>query len=187
MKSDSYAIGSINNMLTRQQKNEIVEKLTQDFKDSKSVVFVDFRGLSVKDMTSLKRELKKENSNLSVIKKSLIAVALKNAGIEVDVKDMEGQMAVSVATEDEVSSAKIISKFAKENENIKILGGALGDKPMEAEEIQALAKLPSKEELLAKLVGSLKSPLSGLVNVLQGNQRGLVYAIKAIAESKKEA
>jgi large subunit ribosomal protein L10 len=172
-------------MLTRQQKHEIVDKLTQDFKDSKSVVFVDFRGLSVKDMTDLKRELKKENSNLSVIKKNLIAVALKNAGIEVDVKSMEGQMAVSVATEDEVSSAKIINKFASDNENVKILGGALGDKAMSAEEVTALAKLPSKEELMAKLVGSLKSPLSGLVNVLGGNQRGLVYVIKAIADSKQ--
>ncbi|MDH4330759.1 MAG: 50S ribosomal protein L10 [Candidatus Moranbacteria bacterium] len=172
-------------MLTRQQKHEIVDTLTQNLKDSKSVVFVDFRGLSVKEMTSLKRELKKENSNLSVVKKSLIAVALKNAGIDMNVKGLEGQIAVSIATEDEVSSAKIISKFAKTAEGLKIIGGVLGDKEMSEKEVNALAKLPSKEELLSRLVGSLKSPMSGLVNVLQGNQKGLVYVIKAIADSKK--
>ncbi|MFC1608725.1 50S ribosomal protein L10 [Patescibacteria group bacterium] len=172
-------------MLTRAKKEEIVQGLAQEIKDSKSVVFVDFRGLTVKGMTDLKRELKKENSNLRVIKKNLIAVALKEAGIDMDVKSLEGQMAVSVATDDEVSSAKIIDKFSKEDENVKIIGGLLGEKGMDADEVKALAKLPSKEELLGRLVGSLKSPMSGLVNVLKGNQRGLVYAIRAIADSKK--
>lgn len=172
-------------MLTREQKKEIVNNLAQEIKDSKAVVLVDYKGLSVKGMTELKRELKKENSNLKVIKKNLIAVALEKAGIEMDVKSLEGQMAISIANEDEVSSAKIIDKFAKTNEGVQILGGLLGEKAMDHKEVKALAKLPSKEELLAKLVGSLKSPMSGFVNVLKGNQRSLVYALRAIADSKK--
>jgi len=171
-------------MLTRKQKEEIVKNLTEEIKAAKAVVFSDFKGLEVKDMTSLKKELKKEGASFKVAKKNLINIALKNTGADLDVKKMEGQIAVSASSEDETAVAKIISKFSKKNENLKILGGLLGVKEMSAEEIKALAKLPSKEELLAKLVGSLSSPLSGFMNVLQGNQRSLVQALKAIADKK---
>jgi len=171
-------------MLTRKQKEEIVKNLAEEIKAAKAVVFSDFKGLEVKDMTSLKKELKKEGASFKVAKKNLINIALKNTGADLDVKKMEGQIAVSASSEDETAVAKIISKFSKKNENLKILGGLLGVKEMSAEEIKALAKLPSKEELLAKLVGSLSSPLSGFMNVLQGNQRSLVQALKAIADKK---
>jgi len=171
-------------MLTRKQKEEIVKNLTEEIKAAKAVVFSDFKGLEVKDMTSLKKELKKEGASFKVAKKNLINIALKNTGADLDVKKMEGQIAVSASSEDETAVAKIISKFSKKNENLKILGGLLGVKEMSAAEIKALAKLPSKEELLAKLVGSLSSPLSGFMNVLQGNQRSLVQALKAIADKK---
>jgi len=171
-------------MLTRKQKEEIVKNLTEEIKAAKAVVFSDFKGLEVKDMTSLKKELKKEGASFKVAKKNLINIALKNTGADLDVKKMEGQIAVSASSEDETAVAKIISKFSKKNENLKILGGLLGVKEMSAEEIKALAKLPSKEELLAKLVGSLSSPLNGFMNVLQGNQRSLVQALKAIADKK---
>jgi len=158
--------------------------LAGEIKVAKAVVFSDFKGLEVKDMTSLKKELKKEGASFKVAKKNLINIALKNAGADLDVKKMEGQIAVSVSPEDETAVAKIISKFSKGNENLKILGGLLGIKEISVEEIKALAKLPSKEELLAKLVGSLSSPLSGFMNVLQGNQRGLAQVLKAIADKK---
>ncbi|MCD6149447.1 50S ribosomal protein L10 [bacterium] len=171
-------------MLTRKQKEEIVKNLAEEIKSAKAVVFSDFKGLEVKDMTSLKKELKKEGASFKVAKKNLINIALKNTGTDLDVKKMEGQIAVSVSSEDETAAAKIISKFSKKNENLKILGGLLGVKEMSVEEIKALAKLPSKEELLAKLVGGLSSPLSGFMNVLRGNQRSLVQALKAIGEKK---
>jgi large subunit ribosomal protein L10 len=169
-------------MQTREQKKQLVKDLAQKAKASKSVVFADFKGVKVKDLTELKKELRKENADFRVLKKTLINIAFKEAGIEVDTKEMEGQVAVSISESDEVAPAKIIDKFSKKNENLKILGGILDKKLMSIEEIKALAKLPSKEELLAKLVYTIKAPVSGLVNVCAGNLRGLVQVLKAISE-----
>ena len=172
-------------MLTKKAKQELVEKLAQQIKEAKSIVFTDYRGLSVVDMTGLKKELKKEETNLKVIKKKLIDIALDKAGIkDVSVKELEGQLAITISARDEVTPAKILDKFSKSNDNLKILGGILEKEFMTEDQVKALAKLPSKEELIAKVVGSLKAPLSGLVNVLQGNQRNLVYVLKAIADNK---
>ena len=110
--------------------------------------------------------------------------ALKDAGIEMDAKKLEGQVAIAVSSKDEVAAAKIIAKLAKVNENLKIVGGILGTKELSVEEVNALAKLPTKEELLAKLVGTLNAPASGFVNVLAGNMRGFVTALQAIADKK---
>lgn len=171
-------------MLTRLQKEDIVNELTEQIKASKAIVFADYRGVKTNDINELKSRLKKEGTNLRVIKKKLVEISLKNAQIEVDVKSFEGQLAVTISDNDEIAPARILSKFAKENENLKILGGVLGVKGMDAKEIAALAKLPSKEEMLAKLVGTLNAPISGFVNVLAGNMRGLVNVVKAIADSK---
>jgi len=171
-------------MQTKDQKKNIVKDLAEKIKKSKAVVFSDFKGLKVKDMTNLRRELSKEGTDMKVVKKTLMNLALKDAGIELDTNKFEGQIAVAVSEKDEVMAAKIIAKFAKVNENIKIVGGILGDKVLAKEEVMALAKLPTKEELLAKLVGTLERPVSGFVNVLAGNLRGLVQVLKAISDNK---
>lgn len=171
-------------MQTRLQKEELVKSLAQKLKDSKAVVFSDFKGLAVKDMTVLRNELREKGIDFKVLKKTLITIALKDAGIEMDLKKMEGQIAIAVSQGDEVEAAKIIAKMAKVNENLKIAGGILGKKILSTEEVMALSKLPSKDELLAKLVGTLNAPVSGFVNVLAGNIRGLVQVLKAVSESK---
>jgi large subunit ribosomal protein L10 len=169
-------------MLNKEQKKQIVKDLVDKFKTAKSVVFVDFKGLEMKKMTELKKELKKAGIDFKVTRKTLMNIALKNAGLEADAKKMEGQIAISISHEDEVAPAKIISTFAKKNEGLKIAGGILGIKVMSIEEVKALAKLPSKEEMLAKLVGTINAPISGFVNVLAGNIRGLVQVLKGISE-----
>ncbi len=171
-------------MLTRNQKKELVKSLEEKIKQSKSVVLVDYKGLKVKDTMELKRELRKAGVEYLVTRKTLLEIALKNAGIEMDICGMEGQIAVSFSKEDEVVGAKILDKFAKTNENVKMLGGTLGIQVMGEKEVKALAKVPSKEELLAKLVGTLNAPVSGFVNVLAGNMRGLVQVLKAVSEVK---
>lgn len=171
-------------MQTRSQKEELVKKLADKIKNSKAVVFSDFKGLSVKNMTILRRELNGKGVDFQVLKKTLLAIALKDAGVEMDTKKMEGQIAVAVSAGDEVEASKIIAKMAKANENLKIVGGILGKKILSQEEVTALSKLPSKEELLAKLVGTLNAPISGFANVLAGNLRGLVQVLKAVSESK---
>jgi len=120
-----------------------------------------------------------------VVRKTLLDIALKNAGIEgASIKALDGQIALSLSNTDEVSGAKIIDTFSKTNENVKMLGGVLGMQVMNADEVKALAKIPSKEELLAKLVGTLNAPISGFVNVLAGNLRGLVQVLNAVKEQK---
>ena len=170
-------------MLTRNQKHELVKELIEKIKAAKSVVFVDFKGLKVKDATILKRSLRAAGVEYVVVRKTLIDIALKNAGIEgANIAKVEGQVAVSLSNLDEVAAAKIIDTFAKTNENVKMLGGVLGTQLMNAAEVKALAKVPSKEQLLGQLVGTLNAPISGFVNVLAGNLRGLVQVLNAISE-----
>ncbi|HLN18908.1 MAG TPA: 50S ribosomal protein L10 [Patescibacteria group bacterium] len=171
-------------MQTRDQKKQIVKDLAEKLKVSKAVVFSDYKGLSVKDMTTLRKELRSQDVDFNVVKKTLMNLALKDAGFELDVRKMEGQIALAVASGDEVSAAKIIAKTAKVNENIKIISGILGKNVLTREEVIALSKLPSKDELLAKMVGALNAPVSGFVNVLAGNLRGLVNVLKAIGDTK---
>jgi large subunit ribosomal protein L10 len=168
-------------MQTKEQKKSIIDDLAGKLKDAKAVVFSDYKGLMVKDMMALRKELNKEGADLKVAKKTLVNLAFKQAGMEIDVKKFEGQLAVATS-KDEVAAAKIIAAAAKNNENLKIVGGLLGDKEISKEEVGALAKLPSKEELLAKLVGTINAPVSGFVNVLAGNIRGFVQVLKSISE-----
>jgi large subunit ribosomal protein L10 len=172
-------------MLTKQQKIELVKDLAEKIKVAKAAILVDYKGLKVKDSTDLKKSLRAGGVDYLVVRKTLLNIAFKNAGIEgLDMKAMEGQIALSLSNTDEVSGAKIIDSFAKKNENIKMIGGVLGKQLMDAAQVNALAKIPSKEELLAKLVGTLNAPVSGFVNVLAGNLRGLVQVLKAIEEKK---
>lgn len=174
-----------NYMQTKEQKKELVKKLAEKLKTSKAVVFSDYKGLSVKDMSKLRRELCSEGVDFQVLKKTLINIAIKDADLDVDVRKMEGQIALAISQGDEVAAAKIIAGLAKSNENIKIISGILGQEVISAEKVVALSKLPSKEELLAKLVGSINAPVSGFVNVLAGNLRGLVNVLNAINEVKQ--
>lgn len=172
-------------MLTKNQKIELVKELTERIKAGKSAIFVDFKGLKVKDSTELKKSLRAAGVEFVVVRKTLLDIAIKNAGIEgVSIKGMEGQVAISISNLDEVAAAKIIDTFAKTNENIKMLGGVLGNQILSAAEVKALAKIPSKEQLLGQLVGTLNAPISGFVNVLAGNLRGLVQVLNAVKEQK---
>jgi len=171
-------------MLTRKQKEKIVKNLAEEIKVAKAVVFSDFKGLPVKDMAALRRQLREKEIKMQVLKKTLLTIAFKEAGMKINAKELEGQIAVAISSKDEIEAAKIIAKTTKTNENLKIVGGFLGKNILSAKEIKALAKLPSKEELLAGLVRSLNVPVSGFVNVLAGNIRGLVQVLKTISETK---
>jgi large subunit ribosomal protein L10 len=113
-------------------------------------------------------------------------LAFQDVKIEgLNVKDFEGRVAAIFAYEDEIAPAKIVDEFKKtHDDNIDFVGGILENKFLSKEEITVLAKLPSRQELYAKIVGSLNAPVSGFVNVLAGNLRGLVNVLKAIEEKK---
>ena len=171
-------------MLTRPQKEQLVKDLSAKIKDGKVLIFSDYAGTTVAKMKSLRDELRKTDSSYKITKKKLINLALKDAGIEASVLDLEGQIGIAIGKGDEVSAAKVLAKFAKENKNFKILQGVLENKVISGENVMSLAKLPGKDELLTKLVGAINAPVSGFVNALAGNLKNLVGVLKAISETK---
>ena len=161
-------------MLTKTQKKELIKELVDKIKRQKSLVFTDISKLNVGEMQQLRRELKKAGIDYKVAKKTLITLALKEAKQDIDVEQIPGSLGAAFSYDDPISPAKIIFKFAKEHKKLKIVGGMMENRFLTFEEVQSLSKIPSKEELLAILVNSLKGPSSGLVNVLQGNMRNLI-------------
>jgi len=162
---------------TKEQKQKVLEDLKEKIEKQKSMVFVDFTGLKVKDFSGLRKRMKAVGNELKVAKKTLLGMTFKKAGLEIELKKIKGEIAVIFGLKDEFSPAKLAYQFSQENQNLKILGGYFEKKVRTAEEITALAQLPSKEELLAKLLGSIKAPVSGFVSVLNGNLRNLVYIL----------
>jgi large subunit ribosomal protein L10 len=170
--------------LSKQKKKETLESLKEKIAKQKAMFFVDFKGFKVKDMSDLRKRVRKAGGELKAAKKTLIGLAFKDAKIDVDAKGMSGEVALVFGYEDQVSPAKMIWEASQANQNLKILGGFLDNKLIGADQVTVLAKLPSREQLLAKVVGSMASPMSGFVNVLQGNIRGLVQALNQISKTK---
>lgn len=165
---------------TKEQKKKIIDDLKEKIARQKTIVFIDFAGVKVEGMFNLRKNLKKADSQLKVAKKTLINLALKDSGLKTDIDKLEGEVGMVFGYKDEISPAKIIYQFSKENPNLKILGGFFENKFKSAEDFVALAQLSSKEELLARLTGSISAPISNFVRVLEGNLKGLVYVLSAI-------
>ena len=171
-------------MLNLTQKKQIVDSLAADFGRAKSVVFSDFKGLKTKDSQELRAALRKEGVSHKVVKITLLKKALGKSGADVSSFKFQVPLAVSMSFDDEVAPARIIDQFARTHENLKILAGIFEGKFVDAAVVKALAALPGKQELRAQLVYLILSPLRGLVSVLAGNMRQLVYALNAIKEAR---
>lgn len=168
--------------LSKEQKEKALNALKDKIAKQKAMFFVDFTGLKVKDMSVLRKKIQGIDGELKAAKKSLIGIALKNSNIEADVKNLPGEIALVLGYKDEVLPAKTVWEFSQTNQKLKILGGFMNNKMMLAADVVTLAQLPSKDVLLAKAVGSIASPMSGFVNVLQGNIRGLVQTLNQISQ-----
>lgn len=166
--------------LTKQQKQKSLEALTDRIARQKALVFFDFTGLKVKDFSDFRKKMKREGNEIKVAKKTLLALVLKKAGLEFDVKKLKGEIALAFGFKDEISPAKLCYQFSLTNLNLKILGGFFEGKARAADEIIALAQIPSRDELLVKLLGSISSPISNFVYSLRYNLKGLVCALSAI-------
>ena len=166
---------------SKQQKADALEEAKNKFDSSKLVVLASYNDLPVSDIQELRKELKEKDVFYKVIKKTILKLVAKDNIDESLVDDLRGNLALAYGP-DEVEAAKILAKFAKDHEGIELHAGWLENDFIDKAKVEELSKLLGKEELLAKLVGSLNSPISGLVNVLDGNTRGLVTVLKAIAE-----
>lgn len=171
--------------VTREKKSAALERLNGDFDGMKSAVFAHFNGLSVKDMTELRRKLREENAGLVVAKKTLIRIAAKNAGFsEIPEDAMEGPIAVAISKMDEVAPARIIQDLAKKNEAIKICGGIVDGELYTAAQMREVASIPPKEQLYAKLVGSMQSPIYGFYATMRNLIAGFVRVCDAKAQKQ---
>ncbi len=159
--------------LTKVQKQKILQDLKEKIDRQKSIIFGDISGVKVGDLQKLRKKMKESGCEFKVAKKTLINLAFKGKE-NIDVKDLKGEVALGFGYEDQVIPFKIFYDFSKENENLKIIGGLVGEERLDGEKALAIAKLPTREELLAKLVGSLSAPASKFVGVLEGNLKGSV-------------
>ncbi len=153
--------------------------------DAKSVVFAEQSALSVPDMEGFRKKARAEGITVMIAKKTLATLAAKEAGLkDIDAKSLPNSVMTVIGQEDEVTPARLVADFAKEHETVQIVGGVFEGAFASQEQMVALSLLPSKPELYAKIVGSLSAPMSGFVNVLSGNMRGLVTALKQIQEKR---
>lgn len=171
-------------MQTKEQKQNIVKDLETKIEKQKSIVFMDFSGVKVKELAKLREKLREEGNEMKVAKKTLMTIALKNKGVELDSKKLNGEVAMVFGYEDEIAPSKLVYQFSKENQKAKILGGFLENKFYEMADVIRLAELPSKQQLLGMLLGTLSAPASNFVSVLSGNTRKLVFALSQIKEKK---
>ena len=168
---------------SRAQKQETVNELKDNLARAKAVVFADVQGLKAKELVALRRKIKRVGGILKIAKKTLIDLALKNSGdprrgrAAVSAKKMKGEVAVLFATQDQLLPLKTLYSFSKENEKLGLLSGVFGNLLLNREQLLELAQLPSREELLSKLIGSLTNPLFGLLTVFQGNIKGLITVL----------
>lgn len=170
--------------MARPEKEALVQEIAEKLSSSKSVVVTDYKGLDVAKITELRKKLREAGVEYRVIKNTLARIAAKNAEME-DLNELfVGPTAIAFGIEDAVAPAKVLVDFAKEYEELEIKGGALDGALIDAAKVKALAEIPPREVLLAKALGSMKSPINGFVNVLAGNLRGLVQVLNQIKEQK---
>lgn len=174
-------------MLNISQKKEVVERLAKDFRESEISILVDYKGLNVLKMTELRALLRKEGVQIEVVKNSLLERASEGTDAALMKDFYKGPNAIVLSKNDPVAPAKILVNFAKDNDKLEIKAGALSGKLLNPEEIKQLAKLPSKEELLGKLVYTLNAVPTSFVNVLAGVPRAFVNVLNAIKDQKEAA
>ena len=150
-----------------EEKKQIVSDIAQQLQTAVSGVFVDYCGLTVEQDTKLRAKLREAGVEYKVVKNTLTRFAAKEVGFDELDPILNGPTSLAISMTDEVAPAKIISDFAQGNDKLEIKAGFLDGKVLALEEVKALAAIPNRETLLAKLLGSLNSPVSSLVRTLQ--------------------
>ena len=178
-------------MFTKAQKELVVSELTQRYNDASLVLFTDYQGLTVEKISALRGKLYErygDKSKYQITKNTLVRIALRNAGFSEDEwKDrLIGTTAIlTIVDDDPIEALKIVTDFAKANKLPDVRGGYLEGKYFNAEQAVELSKLPSKEQLIAMVVGGLAAPITGLVYTLNGVVTKFLHALNAIKEKKE--
>ncbi len=171
--------------MSKRIKQLEVAALTRQIEAADNCVLLGYKGLSAQGAVELRQRLRANNVDFRIFKNSLARQAFREAKRESLEQFLDGETAIAFG-EDPVSAPKTLADWRKENKVLELRGGLVEGKAVDAEQIEAVAKIPSREVLLSRLLGSIQSPATGLVTVLTGLQRNLVYGLKALAD-KKEA
>lgn len=168
---------------TRQQKEETVKQIQEKLGKAKSVIFADYKGLTTKQLSDLRDKLREQNAEFTITKNTLLKLAMPTT-YPLPPTAYQNPTATLFAYDDEISPIKILVKALKDAALGEIKMGFLGAESLDETKIQYLASLPSKDQLKGQTVGILVAPLQGMVSVLQGNLRNLVYALSEIQKMK---
>ena len=168
-------------------KKAQVAEVIETLKEAQTGVIVDYRGLTVEEDTDLRTKLRNANVKYFVIKNTLLLRAAKEVGLEALEEALHGPTAIAVSSEDAVAPAKVLADYAKENEKLEIKSGFMDGAVMTLDEIKKLAATPNFETLIAKMMGSLSSPISALARTLQAIADGGVEIPDLIAKQTGEA
>lgn len=171
-------------MATKAFKSGKVDAIKAKLEKAQVAIVTEYKGLSVVEIMKLRRALQKEGGDYMVIKNTLAKVAVKGTEFEVLTEVLTGPIALAFGFEDQVSPAKVMAKFIKDTKKGVMLSAALDGKLLSVDETEALAKLPSKEELIARILGSINSPASGIANSVNAVMSQLTRAMAAVRDQK---
>jgi len=170
--------------LNRNTKQEVVAELNGKLSAATATFVADYRGLTVEEVNDLRGKLREAGVEYKVVKNTLLKLAIKDTDNACLEEFLNGPTALAIAGDDPVAPAKVLSDFAKANGKFELKGGSLEGKALDLDAIKALSDLPSREVLLAKMLGSINAPVSNFVGVLAAVPRSLVQVLAAVQEKK---
>ncbi len=171
--------------MDRNQKTDLVSELNETFSKAKFAVVTDYRGLKVTELEKLRLALRENDTQFQIAKNTLLRIAVKGTEYEGLADSFSGTTAVAFSFEEPVGPSKALTAFCKENEALQIRSAMLEGSLLNADDVIALSKMPSKEQLLAKLLGTMASIPTGFVRVLNAVPQKFVYGLQAIKEQKE--
>jgi large subunit ribosomal protein L10 len=169
------------------EKQRLVAEIKERLQSAGGVIMADYRGLTVKAMRALRSKLREAGAEITVYKNSLTEIAIRDLGLPSMDEFLEGPTALVFTPEDPVSSAKAMMEFARENKAFSPKGGYIDGAVVSADQIKAIASLPSREELIAKLMGSMLNPVRGFMSMANAPAGALARVLKAVADQKAAA
>jgi large subunit ribosomal protein L10 len=169
------------------QKETLVEEIKDRFAGSPSVLLADYRGLSVKELQQLRVKLREAGAELTVYKNSLTEIAMRELALPSMSELLAGPTAFVFAGEDPVASAKVLTQFARDHKALELKGGLVENQVVDASGVKVIATLPSREELIAKLLGTMLNPIVGFARVLNGPTEAFARTVQAVADQKAAA
>jgi len=172
-------------MSIRDDKAQVVAEIKGKLSGSSSSILIDYRGLTVGEVTELRKQFRESGVDYKVYKNTLTELAAKELGMDELIPFLKGPTAIAFGVNDPVAPAKILTESIKKFKKMELKAGVVEGKIIDADGVRALADLPSREELIAKMLGSMNAPITGLVTVLGGTMRAFVYALNAVREQKE--